>query len=166
MRKAMLLGSALILFSHPVFTQITLSPQKRPFLTVEQLTAVVESESAAGDIVSKALAYRFRVSPHKTTTVLGAQIPEHWLPIIPDVRFVRLSDDAARAHDQQCGRLLFIGSLTRMASDVVEISVEEGTWCDSGGTVLRFNRTAVGWRLEENRIHGGFAGGVSGCTCR
>jgi hypothetical protein len=165
MRKAVLLASALTMLGHAVFAQISLGPERRPFLTADQLTAVVGSESEAGAIVSRALLYGIRGFATKTTTVIGAQIPEKWLPVIPGVQIVRLSDNDARAHFQQCGRLLFVNSFTRAESDVVVIDVAEGNKCQIGGWSLRFNRRADGWRLVRDGIPGGFGSGAGDCGC-
>src|SRR5262245_3483128 len=58
------------------------------FLSTDQLTAVVGTETAASTIVSQAIAHWFRMPfPKKATTVVASQIPEAWLPAIPGVRF-------------------------------------------------------------------------------
>jgi hypothetical protein len=99
--------------------------------------------------VSEALAYHLSVFPNTTTTVIGLQIPEHWLPLIPNVRFDRLSEDAARAHFQQCGKLLFVNSFTLLTNDLATIAIWEGNQCQGGGLDVRFIRSADGWRREQ-----------------
>ena len=66
-----------------------------------------------------------------------------------------LTDDEARAHLQQCGRLLFIGSMNR-SGDMVRIAVAEGTRCAKSGVDLQFQRSADGWQSETGE------GGLSG----
>jgi hypothetical protein len=95
-----------LMICHVAFGQVSLTPNRAPFLTSDQLTAVAPTERAAASIVSQALTDYLRTFPNTTTTVIGAQLPDDWLPTIPGTQFVRLTDDATRAHLQQCGMLL------------------------------------------------------------
>jgi hypothetical protein len=115
--------------------------------------------------VSAAIRDFLRILPTKTVPVIAAQIPEKWLPASPDVQFVRLSDEAAPAHFQQCGRLLFVRSIQRPSSDGLVVSVAEGNKCYSTTVNFRFSLTADGWRLEERGVRGGVAGGAIECGC-
>ena len=141
------------------------SPSNR-FLTAENLAAVVGTEGAAS-IVREALAHRLRMSSTRnTTTVMASQIPEEWLPTIPNVRFERLSDDVTRAHFQQCGWVLYVHLFRLVNPDTAEIAVAERNDCRSSGTVLQFKRSADMWQIYESGMQGGFGGGVSRCRCR
>ena len=91
MRKVVLLTALLAVCSQKLFSQISLGPERGPFYTADQLTAVVGSESAAGSILLAAIRDFVRMFPAKTATVIAAQIPEKWLPAIPGAQFVRLS---------------------------------------------------------------------------
>jgi hypothetical protein len=157
---------ACLMICHVTFGQVSLTPNHAPFLTSDQLTVVATTESAARSIVSQALAEHVRSFPHKTTTVIGAQIPENWLPAIPGVEFLRLADDAARAHLQQCGRILYINSFRLLTDELATVAVAEGNSCSNSGLDLRFRRVADDWRLETDGVPGGFAGGTSECACR
>ena len=167
-RTAVILVLAVVLVTMraPVFSQVSLTPDRRPFLTADQIAAVFETPTAAAAIVSESLAHHVRVFPNKTTTVIGTQIPEHWLPASPVKGFRRLTDDAARAHLQECGRLLFVNSFTLSPSDVVTIDIAEGSRCSISGLTLRFNRSADGWRLDLTGLGGGFASATSHCPCK
>jgi hypothetical protein len=152
--------------------QVSLTPDRRPFLTANQLIKAMGDETTAVAIVSQALAETFWWRPNMTPTVIGSQIPAGWLPLIPNVTFVRLTDDEVRAHLQQCGRLLFINSLNR-SGDVVSIAVAEGTRCVDSGLDLRFHRSADRWQSETAPdvngnigLPGGFAGLTGGCSCK
>jgi hypothetical protein len=164
MRTTVVFAGALAVFGSTLFAQISL-PGHRPFQTSDQLSLLAGSESAAGAIVSTALGEFVRMNPTKTTTVIAAQIRENWLPGIPGVQFIRLSDDDARAHFQRCGKLLFVNSFLRASDDVVQISVAEGNRCDFSGLDFRFARTADHWLRDDSRVGGGFASGSSDCGC-
>jgi hypothetical protein len=167
MRTALLPATALAAAIYQgVFAQVSLTPTRAPFLTSDQLTAVVGDDSAAATIVSEALTYYLHVFPNKAVTLIGAQISENWLPKLPGVRFIRLTDDAARAHLQQCGRLLFVNSFKLLTSDAATIAIAEGNRCTVGGSDLRFNRSADGWHLETGVLPGGFVSGGSDCPCK
>ena len=149
--------------SQAAFGQVSLTPDWAPFLTTDQLIAVVGTDSAAAAIVSQALAYHVQMSPNKTTSVIGSQIPEHWLPSIPEVRFARLTDDEARTHLQQCSKLRFVSYFKLVTPDVATMSVGEVGQCFRSVLDLHFKRSADGWHLET-----GFGGGGSGgghCAC-
>jgi len=163
MRTTVLVVGALAVFASTPFAQISL-PGHRPFQTSDQLAVLAGGESAAGAIVSTALDEFVRTSPTKTTTVIGAQIRKNWLPVIPGVQFIRISDDDARAHFQRCGKLLFVNSFLRSSDDVVQISIAEGNRCMFSGLGFRFARTADHWRRDESGIEGGFVSG-SDCGC-
>ena len=165
MRRIVLIAIALAMVGHVVFGEISVGCCHAPFQTADELTAVMDSESEAGVVVSRALLYAIRSFPNKTTAVLAGQIPEKWLPVIPDVQFVRLSDDAAKTHFQQCGRLLFVNSFKRATNDIVAIDIAEGNKCQWIGSSLRFNRTAEGWREIDDGVPGGFASAGSDCDC-
>ena len=77
-------------FHDDASAQISLTPDRAPFLTADQLTAATGSDDAAAAIVSHALAEYSRIFPDETTTVIGAQVPEKWLPTIPEVRYLRV----------------------------------------------------------------------------
>jgi len=157
--------AATLIICSVTFAQVSLTPNHAPFLTSDQLTTIGTTEAAASSIVSQALAEHVRIFPRKTTTVIGAQIPEDWLPVIPGVRFLRLEDDAARAHLQECGRILYV-NLFRLTDDVATIAVAEGNSCSSSGLDFQFRRLADGWHLVTDGVQGGFGGGASGCACR
>ena len=148
------------------FGQVSLTPDRRPFLTSDQLTAVVETDAAAAAIVSEGLAHFLSVFPDKSKAVIGAQIPENWLPETPGVQFTRLTDDAARAHLEQCGRLLFVNSL-QSARDTATIAIAEGNRCSVGGMDVRFIRSPNGWRRDTGGVAGGsFHGATAHCQCK
>ena len=164
-RLARLLGIAVVVMNCPAFGQVSLTPEGKPFLTSDQLTAVVETEAAAAAIVSQALAYFVRGFPNKTTTLVASQIPESWIPVVPGVKFIRLTDDAARAHLQQCGRLLFVDSFGPLGGDAVAIAIAEGGQCATSGVALRFRRLSDGWHQDTEGPQGGFGSRMSHCPC-
>lgn len=116
--------------------------------------------------MSQALTNYIRVFPKTTTTVIGVQIPEPWLPTIPGVRFVRLTNDAARTHLQQCGRLLFINAFNARTSDAVTITIADASRCSMTGLDLRFERSADGWHLKTDGVPGGVVSGKTDCGCQ
>jgi hypothetical protein len=164
--RALVFVSVLAVLDQALLAQVSLAPEHAALKTSDQLTLIVGTESAARAIVSLALREFLRTRPdERTTTMIAAQIPDHWLPAIPGVEFVRLPVDRARAHFQQCGNLLYVNSLTRPSDDVVVISIAEGDKCHSGGLDFRFRRSEDGWHLQEG-LPGGFVGGVEACGCR
>ena len=164
MRTTVLFVGALAVFGSTLFAQISL-PGHGPFQTSDQLAVLAGGESAAGAIVSTALGEFVRINATKTTTVIGAQIRENWLPVIPGVQFIRLSDNDARAHFQRCGKLLFVNSFLRASEDVVQISIAEGNRCTFSGLDFRFARTADHWLPDESGHGGGFASASGDCGC-
>ena len=157
--------AGMLMICHVAVAQISLTPSHAPYLTSDQLTNIATTEAAASSIVSQALAEYVRIFPDKSTTLIGAQIPENWLPAIPGVRFLRLADDAARAYLQQCGRILYV-HLFRLTDDLATISVADGNICGDSGLDFRFRRLADDWHLVTDGVGGGFAGGSSECACR
>jgi len=155
-----------VVMTSPAVGQVSLTPSRAPFLTSDQLTAVVETDAAAATIVSQALAYFVRVFPDTTTTLIASQIPPNWVPEIPGVQFIRLTDDAARTHLQECGRLLFVNSFGPPTSDAIAIHIAEGSRCTTSGLMLRFNRSANGWHRDADGIQGSSVGGTNHCPCR
>jgi hypothetical protein len=145
--------------------QISLSPSRGPFLTADQLVTIAEGESAAAQIVSRALEYQLRPFPAESIALIGAQIRENWLPAIPGVRFLRLADDEARASFERCGVFLWVNAFTRVTDSLVVIRIEKGNKCSSFGEELRFNRTKDGWHLDEDGPRSGFGGGGTHCGC-
>jgi hypothetical protein len=113
-------------FGEALLCQISVDPRRVPLQTADQLRAFVGSDPAAATTVSAAIRDFISILPTKTASVVAAQIPEKWLPASADSQFVRLSDEAARAHFQQCGRLLFVRSIERLSSDGLVISIAEG----------------------------------------
>jgi hypothetical protein len=158
--------AGVLVICHVTFGQVSLTPNLAPFLTSDQLTVVATTEAAARSIVSQALAEHVRSFPNKTTTVIGAQIPENWLPAIPGVQFLRLTDDAARAHLQRCDRILWVKSFRLLTDELATVAVAEGNSCSDSGLDLRFRRLADGWHLNTDGVPGGFASGTSECSCR
>jgi hypothetical protein len=142
-------------------------PPPFQFLTAEELTAVVGTESAASAIVSEALTYRVgNSSSKKATTVPGSEIPENWLPHVSGVVFERLSDDAIQAHLKACGWVLYIHSFKRVDPDTVSITVAERNECESSGVTLTFKRSPDGWHQDTSGVGGGFVSGAGHCACR
>ena len=165
MRKTLLVAISLTaVFGEALLGQISVDPGWVPLQTADQLRALAGSEPAAATTVSAAIRDFIRIMPTKTASVVAAQIPEKWLPASLDVQFVRLSDEAARAHFQQCGRLLFVRSTERPSSDGLVISVAEGNKCHSTTLRFRFSLTTDGWRLEPG-VRGGVAGNAFECSC-
>ena len=169
-RNALLpaMAVSMIAISHAVFGQVSLTPNRGPFLTTDQLIAVMGDETTAAAIVSQALGEFLRwrrLDPNVSKTVIGSQIPVSWLPLVTNVEFFRLTDAEARTHLQQCGRLLFVNSFS-LTGGVVDIAVADGNRCSIGGLDLRFDRAADGWRLQTGGVPGGFVSGQSGCPCK
>ena len=147
--------AAALLTCHAAFGQILLTPNHAPFLTADRLRAVAMTEEAAASIVSQGSRH-VRTFPNKTTTVIGAQIPENWCHRFQGYAFRRLTDDAARAHLQQCGRLLFVNSFSLVTNELASVAIEEGNRCGGSGLDYRFRRSKDGWQLETDGLHGGF----------
>jgi len=154
-----------LIASHAAFGQVSLTRWHAPFLTSGQITALAGTEETAASLVSQSVAEYVRIKPSTTIMVVGAQIPAKWLPAIRGVRFLRLSDDEARTHLEQCGRLLFINRFGLGTSDRATVEIGEGGDCTQSGFDLRFHRSPDGWHLDDE-VHGGFGGGVSDCHCR
>jgi hypothetical protein len=155
MSKTLLITVALALaIGHVGLAQISLS--RKPFLTSDQITAALGGQSAAAAIVPQALAEQVRVYPTKSRAVIGAQIPDEWLPMVPDGPFTRLADDEARTYFGQCGKLLFVDRPTRTADGAASIDVVEGHKCGVSGQTLRFAHASAGdaWRLTTD-LHQG-----------
>jgi hypothetical protein len=153
-----------LMIGHVAFGQVSLTPNRAPFLTSDQLTAVALTERAAASIVSQALAEYLAVFPNTTTTVIGAQLPDDWLPTIPGRQLVRLTDDAARAHLQQCGTLLWVHSFSLETNDVANVAIAQSNRCSISGSYFRFRRSGDGWQSEG--MVSGFGGTECSCARR
>jgi hypothetical protein len=164
MKKAAVFATVLGALIGPAHGQISLGPNQRPLLTADQLVAVVGSDSAAGEIISRALAFQVRVQHTESIVVIGSQIPENWIPAIPGVQFLRVGDAAARTHFEGCGVLWVVESFTRVADDAVSIGIAKRTKCSSSGLWLQFNGTADGWHRKEG-AGSGFGSGTEHCGC-
>jgi hypothetical protein len=152
-------------FHNDASAQISLTPDRAPFLTADQLTATAGSDDAAAAILSQALAEYIRIFPSETTTVIGAQIPERWLPTHPELRYLRLTDEQARAHLQQCGRVLYVQSFSAITPERITITVAAGNRCNVSGLDFPFRRLELRWRLDTQGARGGFSSGMSHCGC-
>jgi hypothetical protein len=134
------------------------------FMTADQARAVLGPDAAAA-IVSEALANRFRSSSRKVTTVVASQIPENWLPAIPDVHFERLTDDAVQAHLRNCEWFFYIDSFRRLDAETAMIAVGERNACFGSGSYLRFRRSGDQWRLETTAVRDDYGIDSSHCLC-
>ena len=115
-------------------------------------------------VVSGALKYQVGSLWAKTTTVIAAQIPERWLPVIPGVRFTRLAEEAERElFDKQSGSLLVVHEIRKRTADAVEISIAERRKCQYSGLDMRFTRSKNSWRLDGGP---GGSGAVTSCACK
>jgi hypothetical protein len=146
--------------------QVTLTPDRAPYLTSDQIIVEATAESAAASVVAQALVEWVRIFPKTSTTLIASQLPEHWLPAIPGVQFVRLSNDAARVHLQKCGKLLFVQSFKSTPSGQAALAMAEGTRCTMHGLAMQFRRSQDGWHLVTGGLHGGFASTKGHCGCR
>jgi hypothetical protein len=165
MKAFMCVVAASLTLSRGASGQITLTRERAPYLTADQITAEAASESTAATLVAQALAEWMRLHPNTTTPLIASQIPEQWLPTIPGVQFVRLSDDAARVHLQECGKLLFVHSLKLTAIEQATVGLADGTPCSVQGMFLRFQRLRDGWHFVTEGVDGGFVSVTGHCQC-
>ena len=159
-----LLAGVLTALSHPAFGQVSQDLGRAPFPTSDQLMAAAGGDSAAAAVVSAAVSGFLRSRPQSTITIIAEQIPAEWLPAIPGVEWVRLSDGAARTHAQQCGTFMFVSSFRRPTPDVAVVTVEQGNKCQSIGRNFHFRLTASGWAADDGVV-GGVVGGRTDCGC-
>jgi len=138
--------------------------------------AAAGSDAAAATLLSQALAEYARIFPAETTTVIGAQILEKWVPTLPEVRCLHLTDEQARAHHKQCGRLLYVHSFRTVTPEVVAVAVAAGNRCMVSGLDFQIRLLESGWQLEIGRLEtvpggfvrrlpGGFTSGGAHCGC-
>src|SRR5262245_54072415 len=158
MHRVLNASACALAWSSLVLGQVSITRYHPAVLTAEQLRAAAADDTAAS-LVSQALAKYVRTFPRETD-LLASQIPENWVPQIAGVQFMRLSDDAARAHLMQCGEILLIKALS-VANESATVSVATTGLCRDSGLDLRFRRTANRWLPAEDGLSSGFGNGTA-----
>jgi hypothetical protein len=141
-------------------------------LTSADITAAIGSDADARGAISVVLAHGM-AHRSKREFFLATQILDKWLPVIPGVELVRLTDLDAAAHIGNCGRYWTISRLARL-DNVVSLSLSQRC----GGVSLAYIASFDGreWRLGPPGtgkdgggwvpgIGSGFAGRPRDCPC-
>ena len=115
--------------------------------TAEELSESIGGESDAASIISQALAVFVRQAAAPTTvTVLASQIPQAWLPSVPNVKFIRLDDEAMQSHYNGCGTFLWVNIDPSRGQLVTRVG-EGKKRCEKRVQAYRFTWTSNGWQL-------------------
>jgi hypothetical protein len=144
-RGSLVLFIALVLTESGARAQLRFEPEIHVFVSADQLKEAVGGDAAAAEIVSGAIRRFFTIWPDSPTTVIASQIPQHWLPTIDGVQFVRLLDHDTISHFTVCGRLLWIKDLPRLEANVATMMIARGNKCRSDGAGFRFENSGDGW---------------------
>jgi hypothetical protein len=145
--------------------------QDAPLLTSGDITTKVGGDADVRAIVSLVFAHAFQ-DRSKTEFFLNSQIRREWLPAVPGVKFVALSDAETADHLAKCGLYWIVRQLDR-SGDVVSLRLAQ----KCGGTLLAYVTSFDGqqWRLGPPNlpsgsgwvpgIGSGFAVPPIGCPC-
>jgi hypothetical protein len=133
-----------------------------PLLTSQELVSLIGSEADAAVAIPKALAEFFRRPRNSSPRVvlIGAQIRPEWVPSVPGIEFVLLSNDEAQRWPA-CSSYGYIYG-ARGTPDLIEITVGQRNRCRGSGTAYRINRTT---REFETGVGSGFGSAVGHCGC-
>jgi hypothetical protein len=142
-----------------------------PLPTADQIVANAGSEADATDLMRQVLRNFFPVharSDNGAVYVLASQLRPEWLPDVPQVRWVRLAEQEATTHNEQCGRLLLVQWVRPFSIDRLSLAISGGTKCHSRGAMPSFVRRSGRWEFAGG-IAGDITGGIVGdgdCPCR
>jgi hypothetical protein len=139
--------SLLALATTTASTQSPLNAGAR-LVTAEQIVAAAGGNAAARDLIQQALWLFLPPEAREdngTVAVLASQLRPEWLPELPQVQWLRVSTADARAHYDECGRLLLIRSISRSAERRLTLSVSGGNRCEGSASDHRFVRRAGHW---------------------
>ena len=87
-----------------------------------------------------------------------------WIPTLPNVEFVLLSDEAVAKSNDECEQYSFFDSFERYKR-AITVAFGSGTRCSSNGHIYAFRHRQGKLRLDGRGL-GGFARGASHCKCR
>ena len=87
-----------------------------------------------------------------------------WIPTLPNVDFVLLSEEAVAEANEACEPYVFFDSFERSRRRIT-VAFGSGTRCSSSGHIYAFRYRQGKLRLD-GRGFGGFARGASHCKCR
>ena len=87
-----------------------------------------------------------------------------WIPTLPNVEFVLLSDEAVAKSNDECEQYAFFDSFERYKR-AITVAFGSGTRCSSSGHIYAFRYRQGKLRLDGRGL-GGFARGASHCKCR
>jgi hypothetical protein len=146
-----------------VMAQIWLTDQGPSLLSAHEIVSIVGSEATAAVVVSQALRHVLEPTGARTVSVFASQIPAAWLPALPGVEFVRMSDADMRSHYARCGEYLYLAA--NKTGEKLVLTVVEGNKCQRHGQEVWFRQTPSGWVLDFSHL-GGFGGGSTDCSCR
>jgi hypothetical protein len=132
-------------------------------LRIADITRVIGSDRDARDVVAAVLTHA--MLGWRREFFLASQLREEWLPAIPGVEIVRLSETAIVDHLLNCGYYWMINRLER-TGDVVTVTLRTKCGCSSRDYIVSFD--GRDWRLGPpgtGKDGGGWAPGIgSGCV--
>lgn len=135
----------------------------RSLVSASEIEALVGTDADAAFVVSDALSRFAGSTGTRTVSVAESQVREYWLPRMPGVRFVRLSDDAMQAHLASCMPRTEVAMTLK--DSVLTVKVGEGTECRSSGVYYAYVRVSGAWQRDPRGGLAGFGGGTSHCSC-
>lgn len=123
------------------------------------------TERHVATLVWDVLTFEFEPVDQLTRVRLSMRgLRDAWIPTIPNVEFVLLSDADVAESDGACVPYYFFDSLQRTGSRIT-VEFGCGTPCNSRGHIYAF-RSRRGQLEFDGRGIGGFARGASHCRCR
>ncbi|MGE0704040.1 MAG: hypothetical protein AB7P22_08915 [Vicinamibacterales bacterium] len=116
-----------------------------------EIARVVGNEAKAAALIGEVLVYLLGQSSRtpKEIAVHAFQIPADWLPKIPGVKFVRLSDFALNINFRACGTYIGLEVVSEPRESPVHINVLEEPRCLTHIASLEFVESPTGWQLES-----------------
>lgn len=138
----------------------------------QDILAAAGDATGAAAVVDQTLGRELRArfnksdGPPTIVNVLASQLPEGWLPQIPNVQFRRMDDvTAAKEFSEACLRIASIRSI-KVSDDILTVDVIEGDRCSTFGGTYSLQKKGGHWELAvSGGIHGGSVGVTSHCGC-
>jgi hypothetical protein len=143
-----------------------------PLLTLNDIAVAINDEMDARHVFVTVLTHGMG-NHERREFFLASQVRSEWLPVIPGVEFVRLTDTEIAGHLSACGHYWLVSKVERV-DNVVSMKLNQRC----GGTMLDYIVSLEGqqWRLGPPGtgkdgggwgpgIGSGFVGRPPGCPC-
>ena len=119
----------------------------------QEILAAAGDAAGAAEMVDQTLGsqlrgrFKERNDPLTTVNVLASQLPESWLPQIPNMQFRRMANvPAAKEFSGGCLRVAAIRSVN-VSGDTLTVTVIEGDRCSTLASTYRLQKNVGRWEL-------------------